>query len=453
MSEEVVYWAAPQVIERWPRLRGWIEEERPFLLWRQKLRADLADWEGNQRDPGALLIGAPLDVGRQWLARRGADLTAAERAYIEESGRQARSLRLRRMAEVAGVGLILLLSALAGLKTFSFFNEREAGQKADWYIQSGNQNLQNRNLDQAATDFTQALDVELSDSALLGRATAYLGNGNLRGALQDLELAVTTFGTAAAYLQRGQAFALQGDAARARADYDQAAKLDPDNPEVLLARGSLAQSQGDTSAAIADYSQALKLQPDSSNALFQRGLAYQQSGDLASARADFAAVLASRTADARILQAARARLGKLGTTEAAIEERGPGIVVLYGDGADEAVLAEVEHALLAQGDFSYVRVERDTEVGPLGEIRYGSTDLQARAAAAKTLIEQALANQGYPLSLNLLSEAVPAIRGSGPDRIQVSIPPLSQSNVLLPSNEFNRLPVPVPGKGPPGGGP
>ncbi|HEX2644101.1 MAG TPA: AAA family ATPase, partial [Thermoanaerobaculia bacterium] len=47
MSEEVVYWAAPQVIERWPRLRGWIEEERPFLLWRQKLRADLADWEGN----------------------------------------------------------------------------------------------------------------------------------------------------------------------------------------------------------------------------------------------------------------------------------------------------------------------------------------------------------------------------------------------------------------------
>ncbi len=39
---------------RWDRLRGWVAENRPMLLWRQRIEEDAAEWDSAGRDLGLL---------------------------------------------------------------------------------------------------------------------------------------------------------------------------------------------------------------------------------------------------------------------------------------------------------------------------------------------------------------------------------------------------------------
>ncbi|MQY19291.1 nSTAND1 domain-containing NTPase [Nocardia macrotermitis] len=45
---------------RWDRLRGWIGENRAFLLWRQRIEDDATEWCTAERDPGLLYRGSRL---------------------------------------------------------------------------------------------------------------------------------------------------------------------------------------------------------------------------------------------------------------------------------------------------------------------------------------------------------------------------------------------------------
>jgi WD40 repeat protein/transcriptional regulator with XRE-family HTH domain len=83
------------LIREWGRLRGWLEEDREFLLWGQRLRAALHQWEASQEDEGALLRGAPLAEAENWLNQRQTDLSQTERAFIQAG----LELRERRAAE------------------------------------------------------------------------------------------------------------------------------------------------------------------------------------------------------------------------------------------------------------------------------------------------------------------------------------------------------------------
>ena len=65
---------------------------------------------------------------------------------------------------------------------------------------------------------------------------------------------------------RGGALARAGQADRAIADYDDALRLDPKQPDVLNARGELWRGKGDRPKALLDFSAALKLQPDHAGA-------------------------------------------------------------------------------------------------------------------------------------------------------------------------------------------
>jgi WD40 repeat protein/DNA-binding SARP family transcriptional activator len=94
---ETVEVAHEALIQRWGRLRGWMEEDRAFRTWQEGLRVALRVWEGSERDEGALLRGAPLAQAERWLAERGHALTAAEVAYI----RAGAALRQRQQAEQA----------------------------------------------------------------------------------------------------------------------------------------------------------------------------------------------------------------------------------------------------------------------------------------------------------------------------------------------------------------
>lgn len=65
-----------------------------------------------------------------------------------------------------------------------------------------------------------------------------------------------------ALLARAAAHARIGQVDRAIADYDDALRVDPKQPDALNARGELWRGKGDTRKALADFAAALKLKPD-----------------------------------------------------------------------------------------------------------------------------------------------------------------------------------------------
>jgi hypothetical protein len=112
-DEKTVQLAHDALLSKWPRLQNWLNIDRGFLIWRERLQPVLAEWE---RDPSMLLRGLPLQEAEQWLATRGADLTDTERAYIRASitEHERQMLQQRRVKwAVRLFGLIVLVVAVA----------------------------------------------------------------------------------------------------------------------------------------------------------------------------------------------------------------------------------------------------------------------------------------------------------------------------------------------------
>ena len=59
-SVELVHEA---LIGGWSRLHEWVDDDRIFRIWQERLRGAVAEWETVRRDPGALLRGAPACGG------------------------------------------------------------------------------------------------------------------------------------------------------------------------------------------------------------------------------------------------------------------------------------------------------------------------------------------------------------------------------------------------------
>jgi len=93
------------LIRNWERLRSWVNEDREFLLWRQRLQVALEGCELSHHDPGSLLRGLPLVEAEHWVARRTQDLSNEERRFVAESialrEREAEENEQRKRDEVA----------------------------------------------------------------------------------------------------------------------------------------------------------------------------------------------------------------------------------------------------------------------------------------------------------------------------------------------------------------
>lgn len=79
---EVVHEA---LIRHWQALRQWVDEEREFLVWQEKLRVLRGQWLDNEQDEGALLRGLPLNEALQWRVSHEEYLADEERDFIEAS--------------------------------------------------------------------------------------------------------------------------------------------------------------------------------------------------------------------------------------------------------------------------------------------------------------------------------------------------------------------------------
>lgn len=94
--QEMIEIAHEALVRRWPRLTQWLQDDREVLVWRQRLRLILHEWEQTGRDEGFLLRGPLLDEARLWLSRRANDFTPEEKDFISCSLGLWHRERLRR---------------------------------------------------------------------------------------------------------------------------------------------------------------------------------------------------------------------------------------------------------------------------------------------------------------------------------------------------------------------
>jgi WD40 repeat protein/energy-coupling factor transporter ATP-binding protein EcfA2 len=109
------------LIRCWPRLRGWLTEDRKGLAVHRELTEATHAWESLERDPGALYRGTRLATAGDWAAANDTALTTRERDFLEASSAaetdelttsRRHTRRLRRL-----VALLATLLLVAGTAT------------------------------------------------------------------------------------------------------------------------------------------------------------------------------------------------------------------------------------------------------------------------------------------------------------------------------------------------
>ncbi|MFJ7776881.1 AAA family ATPase [Streptomyces yangpuensis] len=109
------------VIRCWPRLRGWLTEDRDRLLLHRRLTDATADWEARDHDPHALYRGARLAAALDLAATDDTPLTSRERRFLdaaraaqadETAEVRRRTVRLRQLVTLLTV--LVVVAATAG---------------------------------------------------------------------------------------------------------------------------------------------------------------------------------------------------------------------------------------------------------------------------------------------------------------------------------------------------
>jgi tetratricopeptide (TPR) repeat protein len=155
----------------------------------------------------------------------------------------------------------------------------------------------------------------------LRRGLAYLRKDNFPKAIAALTDAIAHHPNPARVLrQRAQGHWQWGDTSAARADYDQALTLNPQDCLAYGSRGLLRYGQGDEAGALADWHQALHIDPQNATVYYNRGLLYAQTQRWERALADLDQAIARQP----LLAAAYLHRGKvryqLGDAPGAVED-------------------------------------------------------------------------------------------------------------------------------------
>lgn len=101
------------LLTAWPRLAGWIEEDREALRVHGRLAAAARHWQESGADDDLLYRGAQLETTLAWQAG-GRSTTAAEHAFLDASrAAQERLARARRRSARRLRGLAAVLTVLA----------------------------------------------------------------------------------------------------------------------------------------------------------------------------------------------------------------------------------------------------------------------------------------------------------------------------------------------------
>jgi len=104
------------LLQAWPRLRSWIDQDREGQLLRQRLEEDAGTWAHQDRDPSLLYRGARLETARHWADAAGpGGLTAVGRDFLAVSMQHRRRALWGRRSAVAVVVVLAVIAVTAAV--------------------------------------------------------------------------------------------------------------------------------------------------------------------------------------------------------------------------------------------------------------------------------------------------------------------------------------------------
>ncbi|MHB2001372.1 MAG: nSTAND1 domain-containing NTPase [Solirubrobacteraceae bacterium] len=138
LDGETVELSHEAVLLAWPRLAGWIAEDRDALRLHHELTDAAHAWAAAGRDESLLPRGARLQAISEWAGSGGrvVELNRAEREFLEagvelaEAERRAARRRTRRMQQLLAVVAALALAA-AALAAIAFHAQSDAQRARD----------------------------------------------------------------------------------------------------------------------------------------------------------------------------------------------------------------------------------------------------------------------------------------------------------------------------------
>ncbi|TFI54895.1 hypothetical protein BLD44_007910 [Mastigocladus laminosus UU774] len=141
-GQEIVEIVHEALIQNWGKLRQWIETDRKFRAWQERLRIRIQEWEAADKDDELLLRGVSLLEADDWREKRLADLSLKERFFIqlslalrdrEKAERERVKIeksRLQRRAIAWLSGGLIVASIAAGAATWQWHQANQQRQVA-----------------------------------------------------------------------------------------------------------------------------------------------------------------------------------------------------------------------------------------------------------------------------------------------------------------------------------
>jgi WD40 repeat protein/energy-coupling factor transporter ATP-binding protein EcfA2 len=163
-GQEVIDVSHEALIQGWPRLQGWVNEDRAGLIIHRRLTAAAKEWQINRRDYGFLYRGAQLAQAEEWAETHEDDMNSLERRFLRASVEawRAEEAAKRRRLEWTIFGLatgLLIVAVLAGVAVYQNNRARREAERAQLKANEAQSVM-------LATSAGQALDNENTDLAI-----------------------------------------------------------------------------------------------------------------------------------------------------------------------------------------------------------------------------------------------------------------------------------------------
>lgn len=118
------------LIEQWPRLRLWFDEQRHDLVFRRQLSSAVAQWDARSRPDGLVWRGGALADAERWLVTSQVDLTESEQEFVKRArGQRDAAKRRRRQVRLIG-GVVVGILVAIGFATLLAYNASERSARA-----------------------------------------------------------------------------------------------------------------------------------------------------------------------------------------------------------------------------------------------------------------------------------------------------------------------------------
>ena len=201
------------LIDRWPTLRRWLDQDEDDAAFHAQLVAAARQWEAKHHAAGLLWRGEAFDETRRWLAAKPRELAPRERAFVDAMLRLARRRRWvwRGVAALIAAGTIAAFVAVHHAKE-NALADRTAAMTA---MQNAETSMHEA---QQALAARKAAESEAMREQLNAKQAAAAADSEHKNAEHQTELARA----ADIDKMRAEAAAMKADAARARADADRA---------------------------------------------------------------------------------------------------------------------------------------------------------------------------------------------------------------------------------------